>query len=283
VAWKLQYRPDTTVVHINLIQYRTSPMKRSTTLSLVAASFLALSTTQSFAQTELPYDFSMTANAGLFTDYRFRGVSQTNRKPAFQGGFDFAHKSGFYLGNWNSNIDAEMYSGANIEMDFYGGFKGAVDAFSYDVGVLYYYYPGSGTLPGGFTVDNTELYVAGGWGPFSLKYSYAVSDFFGITDTKGAYYIDGTITYPLTKEFSLIGHLGYQGGLKNGAKLTEIDGSGPHSSITDWKLGVAYDLKGWVLGAAYIGTDRSLTGGTAAFKTRDISNDTLLLSVTKSF
>jgi len=256
-------------------------MKRSTTLSLVAA-FVALSSTQSFAQTELPYDFSMTANAGLFTDYRFRGISQTDKQPAFQGGFDFTHKSGFYLGNWNSNVDAVLYNGANLEMDFYGGFKGAFDTFSYDVGVLYYYYPGSGAAST-VKIDNTELYVGGGWGPISLKYSYAVSDFFGVPDSKGAYYLDGTVSYPLTKEFSLIGHLGYQGGLKNGARITEIDGSGPHDSITDWKLGVTYDLKGWLLGASYIGTDRSFTAGTAAFKNKDIAGDALVLSVVKSF
>jgi uncharacterized protein (TIGR02001 family) len=255
--------------------------KRSTSLSLFAA-FLALGSTQGFAQTALPYDVSMTANAGLFTDYRFRGISQTDKKPAFQGGFDFTHKSGFYLGNWNSNVDAGLYTGANLEMDFYGGFKGAFDAFSYDVGALYYYYPGSGA-GGSNKIDNTELYIAGGWGPFSLKYSYAVSDFFGVTDTKGAYYVDGTITYPLTKEFSLIGHVGYQGGLKNGARITEIDGSGPQTSITDWKLGATYDLSGWVMGASYIGTNRSITGGAAALGNRDISGDTLVLSVTKSF
>jgi uncharacterized protein (TIGR02001 family) len=203
-------------------------MKRSTSLSLVAA-FLGLSSAQSFAQTELPYDFSMTANAGLFTDYRFRGISQTDKHPAFQGGFDFTHKSGFYLGNWNSNVDAGLYNGANLEMDFYGGFKGSFDSFSYDVGVLYYYYPGSGAA-GTNKIDNTELYVSGGWGPFSLKYSYAVNDFFGVPDSKGAYYVDGTVSYPLSKEFSLIGHIGYQGGLKNGARITQIDGSGPDTS-----------------------------------------------------
>ena len=258
-------------------------MKRSITLSLATA-LLALGSTQSFAQTELPYDVSMTANAGLFTDYRFRGISQTDKHPAFQGGFDFTHKSGFYLGNWNSNVDSAMYTGSSLEMDFYGGFKGAVDAFSYDVGVLYYYYPGSGSNPAGsIKIDNTELYVAGGWGPVSLKYSYAVSDFFGVPDSKGAYYLDGTVTYPVSKEFSLIGHLGYQGNLKNGARVIEIDGSGPHSSITDWKLGVTYDLKGWVLGASYIGTDRSITAGTAALTNKNISGDTLVLSVVKSF
>src|SRR5262245_6213572 len=109
-------------------------MKNTTALPLVA--LLAMAATPSFAQTTLPYDWSLTGNAGLFTDYRFRGISQTNRKPAFQGGFDLAHKAGFYVGNWNSNVDAAMYTGANLEMDFYGGYKGAFDAFTYDVGVL---------------------------------------------------------------------------------------------------------------------------------------------------
>ena len=194
-------------------------MKNTTALPLVA--LLAMAATPSFAQTAATPEYTFTGNAGLFTDYRFRGVSQTVKQPAFQGGFDFSHQSGFYLGNWNSNVDSGFFNGANLEMDFYGGFKGAFDAFTYDIGALYYYYPGSG-IAGTNKIDNTELYVAGGWGPFSLKYSHSVSDFFGIPDTKGAYYVDGTVTYPLTKEIALIGHVGYQGGLKNGARITEI-------------------------------------------------------------
>jgi len=254
-------------------------MKTTTAFPLVA--LLALAATPSFAQTELPYDWSFTANAGLFTDYRFRGVSQTNRKPAFQGGFDFSHKLGFYAGNWNSNVDSGLYNGGNLEMDFYGGYKGTFEAFSYDFGGLYYYYPGSGA--GGTTkIDNTELYISGGWGPLSLKYSYAVSDFFGYPDSKGAYYLDGTVTYPVTKEFSLVGHIGYQGGLKNNARIFELDGS-VRDSITDWKLGVTYDLKGWTLGASYIDTNRSFTLGTASADNKEIANSTLVLSVSKSF
>jgi|KBSSwiStaDraftv2_1062776.scaffolds.fasta_scaffold415796_2 conserved hypothetical protein, proteobacterial len=254
-------------------------MKTTTTFPLVA--LLAMAATPSFAQTELPYDWSFTANAGLFSEYRFRGISQTVKKPAFQGGFDFSHKMGFYAGNWNSNVDSGLYSGANLEMDFYGGYKGTFGDFSYDAGALYYYYPGSG-IGGGNKIDNTELYISGGWGPVSLKYSYAVSDFFGVTDTKGAYYLDGTVTFPVTKELALVGHLGYQGGLKNGARITEFDGT-VRTSITDWKLGVTYDLKGWSLGAAYVDTNRSFTGGTAALDNKDIAGSTLVLSVSKSF
>jgi uncharacterized protein (TIGR02001 family) len=255
-------------------------MNKQTTLSLVAAA-LALGSVPSFAQTALPYDWSMTANASLASDYRFRGISQTNKKAAFQGGFDFAHKTGFYVGNWNSNVDANMYNGGNLEMDFYGGFKGAYESFSYDVGLLYYYYPSSGA-GGSDKVDNTEFYVGGGWGPVTLKYSYALSDFFFGPDSKGAYYVDGTITYPINKELSLIGHVGYQGGLKNNARIFSTDGS-VQTSITDWKIGVTYDLSGWVLGASYIDTNRNFTLGTAAFDNREIAGGTLVLSVTKSF
>jgi uncharacterized protein (TIGR02001 family) len=116
----------------------------------------------------------------------------------------------------------------------------------------------------------------------TLKYSYGVSDFFGIADTKGAYYLDATATWPLTKELALVGHVGYQGGLKNGARILEFDGS-VRESWTDWKLGVTYDLSGWILGASYIDTNRNFTGGTAAADNRNIANSTLLLSVTKSF
>ena len=248
--------------------------KRTTTIGFAA--LLAMASLPAFAQTAAPAsDWAFTGNAGLFSDYRFRGISQTNKKPAFQGGFDLAHASGFYLGNWNSNIDSKFYGGSNLEMDFYGGFKGAVDAFSYDVGALYYYYPGSENPK----YDNTELYVAAGWGPLSMKYSYAVSDFFSLPDSDGSWYLDTKLTYPLSKELTLIGRVGYQS-LKGGAKITELDGSGPKDSITDWSIGVNYDVSGWILGASYVGTNRDLQGSVAG---RNISSDTFVVSVSKSF
>src|SRR5262245_25871818 len=114
-------------------------------------------------------DFTFTGNVGLFSQYVFRGLTQTNEKPAVQGGFDLGHKSGFYVGTWASNISwlsdatAGMPPGltvsAPIEWDFYGGFKGSLPAdFGYDLGVMYYWYPG--TYPSGYTTPNTtELYA----------------------------------------------------------------------------------------------------------------------------
>src|SRR5207244_6928689 len=81
----------------------------------------------------------LTGNVTLITDYRFRGISQTIGKPAFQGGFDYAHASGFYLGNWNSNVsEVAGYPGGNLEMDFYGGYERAVGDDGLEVGLLEY-------------------------------------------------------------------------------------------------------------------------------------------------
>jgi uncharacterized protein (TIGR02001 family) len=233
------------------------------------------------AAPEVKSDWTFTGNAGVFSDYRFRGISQTNKKPAFQGGFDIGHASGFYVGNWNSNVDSSLYNGANLEMDFYGGYKMSAGPVALDFGALYYYYPGSGA-GGTFKIDNTELYVSAGYGPVSVKYSHAISDFFGVNDSKNSWYLEGNGSYEISSGFSIIGHLGYQK-LKGNARVIEIGGTSPNDSITDWKIGVTYDLSGFLLGAAYVGTNRDLTGGTAALSNRNISSDTVVLSVSKSF
>src|SRR3954467_4253717 len=85
---------------------------------------------------------TLTGNFGFFSQYIFRGLTQTDRKPALQGGFDFAHKSGFYAGTWASNIswlqDSNAYSrGGSLEWDFYGGWKPTIGDFTFDIGTLY--------------------------------------------------------------------------------------------------------------------------------------------------
>ena len=70
---------------------------------------------------------------------------------------------------------------------------------------------------------------------------------------------------------------------ESGAMAIEIGGTNPEDSIVDWKLGVTYDLSGFLLGASYIGTNRDLTGGTASLSNRNISNGTVVVSVSKSF
>lgn len=228
-------------------------------------------------------DWSITGNAGVFSDYRFRGLSQTDKKPAFQGGFDVAHSSGLYLGNWNSNIDSAFFGGANIEMDFYGGYKGAAGDLAYDVGVLHYAYPNSDRdLPN--KIKNTEVYLGVSYSILSAKLSYPISDFFsaekniGGGNAAGSYYLDLSTAYDLGGGWGLSGHLGYQK-LKGAAKLAEIDGK-VTSSYTDWKLGVTYTFaNGFVAGLAYIDTNRDYAGADGS----KISGSTALLSLSKTF
>jgi len=246
------------------------------------ASILSLpALAQTAPATASPWAFS--ANIGLFSDYRFRGISQTDKKPALQGGFDLAHSSGLYIGNWNSNVDSAFYNGANIEMDFYGGYRHAFDGgFGLDVGVITYYYPNSGSSPAGSTkIDNTELYIGGSYGPVTLKYNYSVSDFFSAPNSSGSSYLDAGFSYDLGNNFGVVAHYGYQW-LKGGAVVTQIDGS-TANNISDWKIGATYTLDGWVVGLAYVATNRDLTGGTAALTNSNISGNTAVLSVAKTF
>ena len=99
-----------------------------------------------------------TGNFTLASEYIYRGIGQTNRKPAVQGGFDYAHASGLYIGVWGSNIswlsDQPGDISSSIEIDLYGGYKGSFGGdFSYDLGALRYHYPGS--YPRGFVDADT--------------------------------------------------------------------------------------------------------------------------------
>jgi uncharacterized protein (TIGR02001 family) len=246
---------------------------------------LALASVPALAQTAAPAapasDWTVTGNAGLFSDYRFRGISQTVKKPAFQGGFDVAHSSGFYLGNWNSNVDSGAYNGANLEMDFYGGYKTSMEGFGIDLGAIYYYYPGTG-VDGTTKIDHTELYAGVTFGMFSAKYFYAVSDYFGAPDSDGSAYLDLGFAYDLGNGFGVNAHVGYQT-LKGGARVAEINGSVP-DSVTDYKVGATYAVDGgWVLGAAFVGTNRDYSFGTAVASGKNISDNTLVVSVSKTF
>jgi uncharacterized protein (TIGR02001 family) len=211
-------------------------------------------------------DYTITGNVGLFSSYRFRGIDQTFGEPAIQGGIDFSHASGFYLGNWNSNVNQGAgYPGGNIEMDFYGGWRKTWGDWGIDLGALYYYYPGTNALATGpifiqnnktlnihtGSIHNTDLYIAGSWKWISLKYSNAISDYFGTPDSKNSGYLDLSANYDLGDGWGINGHVGHL----NWKNMT-------NGNYTDWKLGVTKDLGGWVKGlngwvvaASYIDTN----------------------------
>jgi uncharacterized protein (TIGR02001 family) len=269
---------------------------------------------------EAPEPSPVTANVTVVNDYRYRGLSQSNFKPAIQGGFDYAHESGFYIGNWNSSIswisDAYGQNGsiggngsagktvsAPIEMDFYAGFKKELigEGFASDIGFLQYYYPTSG-LPNGATNPNTsEVYVAQNFtfGPLTgfAKFSYAVTQIFGTANSSGSYYPDLTLNYDTgVWGLSLNGHIGYQyiaGNLNNGstsyAGMAIANGTSNSTlySYTDWKLGVTKDFGGGLSGAiSYVGTNAATYGGGYAYSNpqgKNLGRSTGLISLTKAF
>jgi uncharacterized protein (TIGR02001 family) len=249
-----------------------------------------------------PHTF--TGNLGLVSDYRFRGIAQTFKQPAIQGGFDYSHTSGFYAGNWDSNVNSGAgFPGGSIEMDFYGGWKQTWGDWGLDLGTIYYYYPGTDATPANFlpnpkngkthggNVHNWEVYIGGSWKWISLKYSHAVSDYFSLPDTKGSNYLDLSATYDLGDGWNILGHLG---SFRLDNWHTNTDAT--KGNYTDWKLGVTKDLSGWIVGASYIDTNAKGSCNTAnpgfycfgnsaagATKTKDASSGTLVLSVSKTF
>ena len=242
--------------------------------SIASAAVAAALAVPALANAQAPATSPLTGNVTLASDYRFRGLTQTFEEPAFQGGFDFAHSSGLYVGNWNSNVSDTFYGGAPIEMDFYAGYKPTFGDITGDVGILYYYYPGS-NVPGIGKVDNTELYAGASWKWLSAKYFYAISDFFGLPDTKGSDYIDITATVPFGAGWGLVGHIGHQR-VKNNEPL----------DYTDYKIGITKDIRGWVLGAAFVDTNAdaglyTLTSG--AGRDINIGDSTVVFSLSKTF
>lgn len=238
----------------------------------------------------------ITGNIMLASEYRFRGIDQTFGKPALQGGFDYAHPSGFYLGNWNSNVsEGAGFPGASLEMDFYGGFKPSFGDLGLDVGFVYYAYPGSdagattlfspfnlrhGTTHSG-AVNNKEFYAGATWKWLTAKWFYSLGDYFSAPGTKGSNYLDLGLTFDMGGGWAANAHYGH-------LNFKDID----NGSYSDWKLGVTKDVSGWVFGAAYIGTNAKgdcgagefyCFGNASATKFKDAGRSALVLSVAKTF
>lgn len=205
-----------------------------------------------FAQTKPPEpDYTLSYNVGVVTDYRYRGISQSRLKPALQGGIDFAHKSGFYLGAWASTIKWIKDAGAtkgSVELDLYGGYKGEiVKDFGYDVGYLRYQYVSNnlGSVPGFVNANTDEIYGAVTYGMFTAKYSHSLSNLFGNPDSKGSGYLDLSANVDMGNGWSVTPHIGHQ-------KVKHLG----VASYTDYSLTVGKDMgSGFSLSAAVVGTD----------------------------
>ncbi|BAU46621.1 hypothetical protein SVA_0039 [Sulfurifustis variabilis] len=212
-------------------------------------------------------DSPFSANVAVTSDYRFRGVSQSAKDPALQGGVDYAHPSGLYLGAWGSTIDFEGFDDdANLEVDLYGGYKWSGAGVDWDVGLLHYAYPGSDS-------DNdlpfTEIYFGGTYGPVFAKYYYT-NDYTGPTD-EAAYYLTAGANFELGGGYSL----GISLGQSAGDGVDESFGD----SYVDYKLGVSKEFAGFGFNLAYVDTDIDPEIEDDVFN----SEGTVVLTVSKVF
>ena len=209
-------------------------MKKKLIHALVFGSLVAVPT---FARAADESPHKLSANVGMYSNYVFRGISQTGGDPAVQGGLDYTHSSGLYLGTWGSNVgwieDYQGYKSGNVEIDVYGGYRGSFGStgLTYDLGAIQYIYPGK--RGGAVDADTTEIYAGLGWKWFTAKYSYYVSnEVFGFANADGSDYFDISASVPIAETGLTAGaHWGTFKFKKNGAQ-----------DYDDWKISLAYDM-----------------------------------------
>lgn len=217
---------------------------RTITLGLSALAFAAVAT-PALAQDAPASDLTVTGGATVVTDYRFRGISQTNENFAVQGTIGVSHSSGLYAGVWGSTIDDYVAAGSDQEIDLYAGYKRTFGAATVDVGVLYYYYPGSRDVFAGVNSDYFEPYlsVSGAIGPVTATVgaNYAFDQKALVDDNL---YLHGEVAGAIPNTpFTLKAHVGY------------TDSQFAGANYWDWSAGVDYTWNHLTFGVSYVDTD----------------------------
>lgn len=238
-------------------------------LSLIAAGAMSLCLAgPAFAQddTAPPKNITVTGSVGLVSDYRFRGVSQTDEEMAVQGGLTVTHSSGLYAGTWASNLAGwGTFGGANMELDLIGGYKHSFGSGAIDVGLTWYMYPG------GFSnTDFAEPYakLSGTIGPLNLLAGVAyapkqeaLGNWFAtprsrIGDKEDNLYMWGDFSAGVPQTpLTVKAHIGYSDGNPGlGPNGTSV---APTGKYWDWMAGADLAIKGTplTLGVAYVDTD----------------------------
>lgn len=202
-----------------------------------------------------PFTFEL--DLAAVSDYRFRGISLSDKDPAFQPSFTISHQSGLYGSVWASNVADN--GGDDIEVDFIAGYAGTLGTFDVDVNATYYAYPGADNL------DYWEFIgtVSHAVGPATIGGIFAYTPEQDDTmPERGIYYgINGELPIGET-------------GLAVTASFA-IEDNAFYDNKRDWSLGVSAEVLGFSLGAAYVGT--SHTDGDP------LGDDGIVLSVSRAF
>ena len=233
----------------------------------IAAAALAM--TSMVAQAEITGNFSLT------NDYRFRGISQTQGAMAIQGGFDYAHSSGFYLGNWNSSVSSQVYlQGSGVESDVYVGFTKPLGPVTFDVGAIAYFYPNARTGSSPSRFDTQEVYLGAAVGPFSARVSQSLTDYFGTANSDKTNYYQLGADIGVTDNLSVNAHYG----------RTKVQNHAV-ADYDDYKVGATLSAAGFDWGLHYYGTvdtTDAFRGANTVDGKRNY-DDAVVLSLTRTF
>ncbi|MEM9254830.1 MAG: TorF family putative porin [Pseudomonadota bacterium] len=221
---------------------------------------------------ELVEGFEISANVALTTDYRFRGISQSDEEPAVQGGFDAEFGPGFYIGTWGSTVDFDTNEAVDgsLELDYYAGWAGNIgdSDFGVDIGYYYYDYPGDDGSPEG---DYQEIALGLSYSDLSFTIVYS-DDYYAETDE--FWYFAGDYSFNVAENWSIGLHAGYN--------MLEEDGgflSSDEDGYWDYSVGVTWSVVGVDLSVAWVGTDLD---DDDVFGT-DWADDTVVGTISKSF
>jgi len=209
-------------------------------LKMGMAGALVASSTMAFAGPTESSPFS--ATLGFYSDYMFRGISQTDNGIAMQGSFDYANDNGFYAGMWGSNVEFEGNSDTSFELDIYLGYATEFNGVTLDFAALRYLYPDSNSFE-----DFNEYKVAATINGFTASL-YFTNDMFGTSEN--AWYVNGAYSFALPMDASLnlaVGYSDYD---------EEVLNNGPAADdYMDWSIGVSKSISGFDLSLNYIDCD----------------------------
>ncbi|MCC7395378.1 MAG: hypothetical protein IT553_11085 [Sphingomonadaceae bacterium] len=227
-----------------------------------------------------PSDVTVSGNVALVSDYRFRGVSQSDNRPAVQASVTVKHANGLYAGVWGSNIDDDSIGYGSMEVDLYGGWSGEVGSgITADVGLLYYLYPDA---PSGVSSDSFEAYasLSGTLGPANLKVGTNYTWGQAATGQRDNVYIytDLSVGVPNTP-VTLVAHYGYSDGAY-GSALNAAGGRLFDGEYSDWSLGADYVTGPVTFGLRYIDNDLPRV---ALGTSHNLAKATVMGSVTYNF
>lgn len=254
-------------------------MKRFIGAAIVAGAAIAGVASSAHAD-----DLSLSGNVALTTDYRFRGISQTQDAGAIQGGFDLTDGA-FYAGTWASNLNfgsaGPIQAHVPMELDVYGGWRPKIGPISADIGVIGYLYPDS--------ADPAAFGFSGDWNYYELKVAgtMPLSDAFTLGGAvyyspewalKGgsSYYAEINGAWTVSPDLSLSGAVGY---VKAGTDGYFVQTSGSTDNYTTWNVGGTWTTHGFGIDLRYVGNSEN---DITLLSNTEVSDDTVVLTLKRA-